>query len=86
MEKIYNPLAGDKYPKKLKGIKMTNETATLTDQEKMVDTIQQVLAILAENYPEDFRTDGYTLKSTQVMGMFQQMLVPTTGMPGMPNN
>ena len=56
-------------------------TRTTPEEEKMVETIQQVLAILADAYPERFRADGYTIPSTQVMGMFQQMLQQPTGMP-----
>jgi len=46
----------------------------MDEQEKMIETIKKVLAVLEESYPGVFREDGYTLQSTQLMGMLQHIL------------
>ena len=45
----------------------------MEENEKMISVVKQVLELLAKEYPEEFRADGFTPKSTQVMGIMQQL-------------
>lgn len=55
----------------------------MEDKDKTVIAIKEVLAVLAKHYPEQFREDGISMPSIQVMGMLQQLLNPPQMPPGM---
>ena len=81
---LSNPFWGDPYPINLKNPRKFSKFNIMNDQEKMIQTSKKVLAMLEEAYPGVFREDGYTMQSTQLMGMLQQMLMTVAG-SGNPN-
>jgi hypothetical protein len=42
--------------------------------EEMVKCIKEVMAVLANHYPDEFQDDGMTMKGVQVVGMLMQLL------------
>jgi|TARA_R100000458_G_scaffold886_1_gene771 hypothetical protein len=48
--------------------------------EEMVVCIKEVMAVLANHYPDEFQDDGMSMKGVQVIGMLMQLL----GSPPMP--
>ena len=78
-----NPFWGDSYEATSKNLLKENLKNMTDEKDKMIETIREVLAVLEKEYPDVFREDGFTLQSTQLMGMLQHILQggPQTMMP-----
>ena len=78
-----NPFWGDSYEATSKNLLKENLKNMTDEKDKMIETIREVLAVLEKGYPDVFREDGFTLQSTQLMGMLKHILQggPQTMMP-----